>query len=134
MMTSYNLSAILVELACGDLSRLVTLLKAEHEQVRCAREQLSEYRLTRAAVLKVLLGLKDGAFSLSAVQEWASFMRCGFVGAPGGAPVQPIEIDWDPDAQDIIADVLSRLDELGDTIDGTVDEHEVNEMIARLTN
>ena len=44
----------------------------------------------------------------------------------------PIDIDWDPAWEEVIADVLHRLQELGDSIDGEVSEAERSTMIRRL--
>ena len=51
------------------------------------------------------------------VQGWASFVRRGHLPGVAG-PIKPIEIDYDLCAEDQIAEIISRLDEIGDVIDG----------------
>ena len=47
-------------------------------------------------------------------------MRRGLLEGAAGGPVQPIEIEFEDAWEDAIAVALSRLDEIGDVIDGGV--------------
>lgn len=54
-------------------------------------------------------------------QQWASFIRRGyFENQPSGRGGKPLEIDYDSAYEDAIAEVVSRLDEIGDVVDGDV--------------
>ncbi|HYN64444.1 MAG TPA: hypothetical protein VES36_07565 [Candidatus Limnocylindrales bacterium] len=44
----------------------------------------------------------------------------------------PLTIDYDPERELAIADAIGMLDELGDVVDGTIDESEANELIRAL--
>lgn len=68
----------------------------------------------------VLRGPYDSAFSPELTQAWASFIRRGYVAEPGGGPIRPIDIDYEQAYEDDIAETVSRLDEIGDLVDGEV--------------
>ena len=113
----------------GDLSYLDQLLGYPHATIEQAFHQAEQLFLTRAAVLNVLTGLKEGTLDPKTVQQWASLMRRGYVGrATEGQPVRPVEIEYEPEFEGPISEVLSRLDELGDIIDGEIDQNELTEL------
>jgi hypothetical protein len=90
--------------------------------------------LTRDAVVSVLTEFRDGKISAVAAQQWASFVSHGQVdGAPQVGPIEPVEIDWELPYEDAIAEALARLDELGDLIDGELEDGEADQLIADLT-
>jgi len=62
------------------------------------------------------------------VQRWGSFVRRGYYGTTDG-PIRPLDIDYDPLAEDLIAEVVARLDGLGDPVDGTLSDEEIQELI-----
>jgi hypothetical protein len=58
-------------------------------------------------------------------------MKRGYVRVVDG-PVRAIDIRWDP--EDAIVEPLGRLDELGDVIDGTMPDEELDDWISRLAD
>ena len=61
-------------------------------------------------------------------------MRRGYVpvAVPEGLPVRALDIEWEEEFEEQIAYVISRLDELGDIVDGKIDENEMTELILML--
>lgn len=47
-------------------------------------------------------------------------MRRGYVASTASSPVSPIEIEFEDAWEDAISEAVSRLDEIGDLIDGEV--------------
>lgn len=65
--------------------------------------------------------LQRGEVTGGEAQRWASFVRRGFVAGDGSRlPVTPLLIDYEPEHEDAIVEVIGRLDEIGDVIDGEV--------------
>lgn len=83
------------------------------------------------AVVRVLRQLRDGDVAPAAVQAWASFARRGYVEGASG-PVRPIGIEYEGDSEDAIAEAISRLDELGDDIDGELALGELDDLLELL--
>jgi hypothetical protein len=84
-------------------------------------------RLTRAALCGALTQLRSGRIAPTDAQRWASFMKRGSVIAGG----YRLNIEWEDDDQ--FADVLMRMDELGDVINGTMSAAEIDQHIADLS-
>ncbi len=124
------LADILTEVVSGNLTHLTLLIATTHEKLRKARELLSSLLLTQTSVLQVLYGLKTGTLMPDMVQIWASFMIRGYFASNSKTPISPIDIEYDQSAEDSIADVLSRLDQLGDVTDGSIDEEELEDLIS----
>jgi hypothetical protein len=82
--------------------------------------------LTRAALGRALVALRGGTVTTTEAQRWASFMKRG-----AGAAGPPVDIEWED--EDLFADVLMRMDELGDLIDGTMSTAEIDQHLADLT-
>jgi hypothetical protein len=55
----------------------------------------------------------------------ASFVRAGCVANDSRGPIRPIEIDFEDAWEDAIAETVSRLDEIGDVVDGEVTSSEI---------
>ncbi len=92
----------------------------------------SDLVLTKNEVLSVLRSFKWWDVPESLVQQWASFMRRGYYGAATG-PRRRLHIEYEPSAEDEIVEIIGRLDELGDEIDGKIPDDELDQMIATLT-
>ena len=115
----------------GDLKAFDRLLKLGPLAVDRAATSLPEMTLTRAGLLNVLLAFQNGAAAAETVQQWASFMRWGLVG-PFSGPAHTVNIAYDESHENDISDVVGRLDELGDLIDGTISRKELKAMIYRM--
>lgn len=54
------------------------------------------------------------------VQRWASFMRRGYIGAGEGGPITPLDIYYQAGYEEEMVEIVGRLDEIGDVVDGEV--------------
>jgi hypothetical protein len=116
----------------GDLSAFSYLLERPELVLEAARTPSPDRVLTAEGVRKVLVALQRRMADPDLVQHWASFMRRGYIGSAHRGPIQPIDILLEPAADAAITEILSRLDEIGDTIDGEVGSNEVAEMLTTL--
>jgi hypothetical protein len=82
--------------------------------------------------VKVLHGLLGEAIPEEEAQQWASFVRRGFVSGAHRGPIRPLSIDYAEKYEDAIVEAVSRLDEIGDMIDGHVSKSELADLIDRL--
>jgi hypothetical protein len=96
-----------------------------------AQSSLPELIVTKAAIARVLTALQDHKTSPSMVQKWASFVRRGYFGSVDGKR-HPIDIRYDRASEDEIVEIVGRLDELGDSIDGDISEAELVTIMAKL--
>ena len=120
---------LLVQVVAGDLSRLDQLLGYSQATIEQACRQVEPLLLTKAAVFRVLTGLKERTLNPNTVQQWASLMKRGYIGrTTDGQPVKAIEIEYEPEFEEPISEVISRFDELGDIIDGEIDRFELSEL------
>ena len=117
----------------GDASDIDRLENRQAEIVAAA-DLLPTAALTLkpAAVRRVLMALNAGKISPAQAQAWASFMRRGFVRS-NEQPVRPIDIRFDPEREEEIAEAVSRMDELGEAIDGRISPAESLELVASLS-
>ena len=76
--------------------------------------------VTRRAAASVLKGYAGATYSPQQVQAWASFVRRGYVASPSKEPIRPLDIEYEEAWEDAIVEVVSRLDEIGDLIEGEV--------------
>ena len=77
-------------------------------------------RTSGYALVSVLLGLSQGVFPPELVQSWASFVRRGYQAPSTGGPITPLDIDYEEAWENAIVEAVTRLDEVGDIIDGEV--------------
>jgi len=89
--------------------------------------------ISRAALMRVLLDWRSGTHSAVEVQQWASFVRRGYISGKPLRGGQPLDIAYDTDDEDLIVEIIGRFDEIGDLIDGSIDESEQVEMLRVLT-
>ncbi|MBT1004023.1 hypothetical protein KIH31_15660 [Paenarthrobacter sp. DKR-5] len=123
---SERLREALVRLVKGDLRGLPMVLLADHATIREVAAAAGEPLIvTRLATVLVLRGLLDGTFSSALAQAWASFVRRGYVAGSGDGPVLPIDIEFAHADEDGISTAVSRLDEIGDVIDGQLSSAEI---------
>jgi hypothetical protein len=129
-----NLSDALQRALQGDTSAMTEISRADHASLRNAEEAIGQPLIvTRAATVRVLRALIDDRFPPTVAQAWASFIRWGFVGAfLRRGPITPIDIDYEEAWEDAIATAISRMDELGDLIDGEISRHEGLEILQLL--
>ena len=90
-----------------------------------------ELVVTKFCVRRVVEGLLQRQVSAEDAQRWSSFIRRGYLDS-GQAPIAPLRINYEPDDEDLIVEVVSRLDELGDLVDGEIDEVELRRFLDSL--
>jgi hypothetical protein len=125
-----NIVELLEEALSGDLKRFLSLAAIEHGKLLESSKTLAGLFLTKLAVLNVLNGLKKFNIDPEIAQQWASFMKRGYIAANKATPILPLQIEYKPEDEDSIVEVLARLDELGDVIDGSIDEAEIDNLIS----
>jgi hypothetical protein len=115
----------------GDLRAFASLLTLDPLTLDESREALPGLLLAPEAVKRVLLALQQNEVEESLVQAWASFVRRGYFGFVN-QPRKPLDIAFDERHEDQIATVVARLDELGDSIDGSISPEELKELMDSL--
>lgn len=121
----------LLNVVGGDTHAVAQVEAVEHERLADVATTLRPLVLTRAALARVLSDVRDGTVSSAQAQRWASFVRRGYAAGTNMSVVRPIEIDYEDESA--IVEPLSRLDELGDVLDGTMAVDELGDWIARLS-
>jgi DNA-binding MarR family transcriptional regulator len=122
----------LVAVVGGDLKAFATLLKQPPGKIDDLRDLLPKLTVTSEGVLRVLKALQNKDFSAEFIQQWASFIRRGYFGSVDG-PRRPIYIQYDPSTEDQLVNIIGRLDELGDLIDGEITDEELVRMIESIS-
>jgi len=117
----------------GDASAIADITSVAHASLREAERSIgAPLVVKRAAAVSILRGLIDGRFSPAAAQAWASFVRRGFVEGAASGPIQPLDIEFEDAWEDAISAAVSRLDEIGDVIDGEVSTGEALDLLQLL--
>lgn len=49
-------------------------------------------------------------------------------------PIFPIDIEYEVEKEDLIVEIISRLDELGDIVDGKIDKIEIDNFLQQLSD
>lgn len=80
----------------------------------------------------VLRGLIVRAWPPEQAQSWASFVRRGYIAGRSDRPIRPLDIEYDDACEEEIAAAVSRLDEIGDVVDGEVTTGEVLDLLRLL--
>lgn len=112
-----NVTAAVVQSALdGDPAALALIARTDQDQLLAVAAG-SPLLVSRRSVMAVLQGLSTGSISGEQAQAWASFVRHGFIqGGPG--PIRPLDIEYDAAPENAIVEVVGRLDQIGDRIDG----------------
>jgi hypothetical protein len=121
------------EVLGGNPSGLVRLAELEPAGLReIALARGSHLVVSRKAAIAVLTGFQVGSISPEQAQAWASFVSMGFIANRVREPVRPLDIDFEDAWEDAISATVSRLDEIGDLVDGVVDAGEVRNLLELL--
>lgn len=126
------LAAAIAAVVAGDLNHMAAVTATSHRALREAVEKAPPFLVSRLALVKVLEDWRRGLFSTEDVQQWASFVRRGYVSGRDSGELRPISIEYDAKDEELIAGVIGRLDELGDQVDGHIEPGEVEEMLRAL--
>ena len=117
----------------GNTGAIAELSAAGNSQIVAAADELpGPLVLTGEAVAAVLQGLVERKLDPADCQAWASFVRWGSVPTAAGGITESLDIDYELARDEQIADAVSRLDELGDVIDGEISDDEAFELIHSL--
>lgn len=127
-----TLAAAISAIVEGDLNGLAAVQAATHRQLRDAAAILPPLIISRPALVRVLEDLRCDLFPTEEIQRWASFIRRGYVPGRSQGEIHPIEIKYDANDEALIAEIIGRLDELGDQVDGQIDSHEQEAMLLAL--
>lgn len=126
-----DLAKLLAAAVSGDLGAFVHVMDATHESLRDAASRLSTLVLKREALATALRAWRTGEYSDALVQGWASFVRRGYVSGRATGIVEPIDVEYFGADEELIVEIIGRLDELGDVVDGTIDKDELDGLIKR---
>jgi hypothetical protein len=126
---SARLSDALSSAVIGDPRAMAVVVAADHQALRDSAP--SRLVVSRAAAVAVLVGLNQGTITPVEAQQWASFVRWGFVAGNSG-PAMPLDIDYEDAWEDAIVEAVGRLDQIGDLVDGEVTRGEVLDLLQLL--
>ena len=127
-----DLEAAIAAVVEGDVNRLSTVLTADHLELLDAAAKLPPLSVSRSALTRVLKEWRSGRCSADDVQKWASFVRRGYVSGKTSGSLRPIDIEYDAMDEELIVEIIGRFDEIGDLIDGSIDDNEQEEMLRAL--
>lgn len=127
-----DLEAAIAAVVEGDVSRLSTVMTADHLELLDAATKLSPLSISRSALTRVLKEWRSGHCSADDVQQWASFVRRGYVSGKVSGGIRSIDIGYDAMDEELIVEIIGRFDEIGDLIDGRIDDDEQEEMLRAL--
>src|SRR5438128_2120050 len=122
MRVETDTSNILRRVVAGDVKSLSLLSDREISEASKAK---NSFCLEAQVLRNVLMEWKQGLFTDDEVQRWASFIRRGYLESTDSTPVRPVHIDYQESREDAIVEIIGRLDEIGDFIDGYVSDDEV---------
>lgn len=127
-----NLEATIAAVVEGDVNRLSTILAAGHPELLDAAAKLPRLSVSRSALMRVLTEWRSGRCSADDVRQWASFVRRGYISGKASDGLRPIDIEYDAVDEELIVEIIGRFDEIGDSIDGRIDDVEQEEMLRAL--
>lgn len=117
----------------GDLSGLVSITSRDHAELRqVATTRGRPWIVSRRAVVSALDGLYAGSLSPEQAQCWASFVSHGYIENRTSGPIKPLDIDYEDAWEEAIVEAISRLDEIGDIVDGEVSMGEILDLLQLL--
>lgn len=124
-----TLEMTIAAIVAGDPGGLSMAKAANHPGLLNAAVRLPPLTIARSALVRVLKSWRSGHCTADEVQQWASFVRRGFIAGAARSAVRPIDIEYDTCDEDLIVEIIGRLDEIGDMVDGEVDDNEREEML-----
>jgi len=116
----------------GDLSGFAIIVAANHSDLLKAATNLPQLLVSRSSLASVLQEWQGGFQTADNIQQWASFVRRGYVSGKGPEPTLPLDIKYDPIDEELIVEIIGRLDEIGDLVDGDISDSEREEMLCAL--
>lgn len=134
MTASHSLTVSdLIQILAGDVTHIRALERHQQLEITKVAAEMPSTCLTLFpnAVKRVLLALLKREIVPEQAQAWASFVRRGYISGTG-SPISAIAIAYDPNHEDAIVEAIARLDELGDLIDGSMDDDEIRQLLEHL--
>ena len=124
---------LLARLVSGDTEALEPLARLPKGELEKWGESI-ELVVRAEAVAKVLRELSMNSIDGEVAQRWASFVRRGFFeGLDGDSVIKPVSINYEDSYEAAITEAVSRLDEIGDLVDGEVpDQAEIGLLLLAL--
>jgi len=117
----------------GDPLRMRVIASLSHRDLQAALANAhGTLVVTRLATIAVLKGLLDDSWTPVQAQAWASFVRRGYVAGRARHPIRPLDIGYEAAFEDGVARAVSRLDEIGDAVDGVVSTSEILDLLQLL--
>jgi len=102
----------------GDAEALMSLSDVPHDLILDAMAG-ADLVVDAESVGRVLRDLARRTIDGTAAQRWASFVRRGYIAnMRKGGVIKPLMIEYDPRHEEAIAEIVARLDEIGDAVDG----------------
>src|SRR5947208_13513912 len=123
----------IIRIISGDVKHMPALAHQRLSDVAHVAEEipLPQRTLTAHAVRQVLLALGERKIAPEETQAWASFVRRGYIPTTEKV-VRIIDIPYEENREDAIVEAIGRMDELGDIIDGAMDDNEIRKLIDQL--
>lgn len=116
----------------GNLSDLHLLRISDHDALTRCAEMLTDRTVRKENLIQALLAFRSGKITARDLQQWASFLRRGYLANATTIPLTAINIPYDFHYEEIIADVIAQLDEIGDAVDGNFNISEANTLLSKL--
>ena len=124
-----SLKSLLLRLLSGDTDALPALAQVSQDKLLEAGNGV-ELLVRRESVAEVLRKLSNRSIDGKAAQAWASFIRRGYAqGQHLGKGIMPLSIDYEAAHEDAIVEIISRLDQVGDSVDGDIPDENETELL-----
>lgn len=86
----------------GDISCISVILEANPLETQKAAARLPKLLLSRSALIRLLNKWRTGQCTAADVQQWASFVRRGYVPGAGINRLGPIDIEYNENDEELI--------------------------------
>jgi len=90
-----TLAAAIAAVVEGDMNSLSTILAASDHELQKAAANRPKLSVSLSAVARVLRDWRSGHYTADNVQQWASFVRRGYVARDSLGGIRPIDIEYD---------------------------------------
>lgn len=116
----------------GDVPAVARLADLSHLELVGAASHTSRLIVTPKSVLRALESYRRGEVSAIELHRWAWFIMRGYIPGTSDGPLSALEIGYQEHTEDEIAAALTKLSELGDKLDGTLEPRELDDLARRL--
>lgn len=127
-----ELDEAIISVLNGDFSSFSLIRTAPHANLFNSAKSINNLTLCRSAIVKILEDWREGVLTDENVHEWASFMRRGYIPNQNITAIKPIDIIYCHSHEEIIAEIISKLDQIGDKIDGTISDNDRRHFLKKL--